>query len=459
MEIKLTEKDIEAHNKGITEYKAKNYYEAIKCFTTSLLETWKLDFVTRTYRGYCYYHIGSFKEALIDFDFVEVHEKTNGNLYRFRGEINKKLEKFENAKKDFYSSIEIEPEHLYSYLELSKILKSEKNWDEALHVINNLIKIKPNYIEAYVIKGNIYEERKNGDDGLLALSQYFKCTKIDPKNYRGYQQMAFYLYERKEFNLALNQFIHCVNLCPNGNFYYHLGMCYKEIGDIENYITEINYSKNLGYVPAAIEIKNNLDLFKIPEKKYILFFDTETTGLPKNWKASYKDVDNWPRIVQLAWQLFDENGNLIESENFIVKPKGFEIPFNSSKIHGISNERANLEGANLETILKEFKQKILGSTLLVAHNMSFDAQVMGSEFYRETSDNPIDKIDKFCTMDQTVNICKISGEYGFKWPKLGELYKHLFSVEFSETHNAMDDVKATSKCYFELKKRKLIIMK
>jgi DNA polymerase-3 subunit alpha len=36
-----------------------------------------------------------------------------------------------------------------------------------------------------------------------------------------------------------------------------------------------------------------------------LIYDTETTGLPKNYNAPLTDSDNWPRLVQLAWQLHD----------------------------------------------------------------------------------------------------------------------------------------------------------
>lgn len=35
-----------------------------------------------------------------------------------------------------------------------------------------------------------------------------------------------------------------------------------------------------------------------------LFIDTETTGLPKEYDAPYTDIDNWPRLVQLAWIVF-----------------------------------------------------------------------------------------------------------------------------------------------------------
>ena len=78
-----------------------------------------------------------------------------------------------------------------------------------------------------------------------------------------------------------------------------------------------------------------------------LIFDTETTGLPKDWNAPFTDSDNWPRLVQLAWQLHDESGKLIDNKNFIVKPEGYTIPYNAEKIHGISTERAEEEGYDL----------------------------------------------------------------------------------------------------------------
>ena len=50
-----------------------------------------------------------------------------------------------------------------------------------------------------------------------------------------------------------------------------------------------------------------------------LIFDTETTGLPQNWKAPLTDFDNWPRCVQLAWQLHDKKGKLLDVKNYIIK--------------------------------------------------------------------------------------------------------------------------------------------
>ncbi len=70
-----------------------------------------------------------------------------------------------------------------------------------------------------------------------------------------------------------------------------------------------------------------------------LFFDTETTGLPQNWKAPVTDLNNWPRMIQIAWILCDDKGNRIESDDFIIKPENFEIPKDASTIHGISTEK------------------------------------------------------------------------------------------------------------------------
>ena len=49
-----------------------------------------------------------------------------------------------------------------------------------------------------------------------------------------------------------------------------------------------------------------------------LIFDTETTGLPKRWDAPITDTDNWPRCIQIAWQLHDDLGRVVEHDNSLV---------------------------------------------------------------------------------------------------------------------------------------------
>ncbi len=184
-----------------------------------------------------------------------------------------------------------------------------------------------------------------------------------------------------------------------------------------------------------------------------LIFDTETTGLPKNWRAPISDTSNWPRCVQIAWQLHDELGNLIESNSFLIKPDGYDIPYESEKIHGISTQLAEKEGHNLETVLKKFNLSISKSKFIVGHNVNFDLNVIGCEFYRKNISSNIELTDILdtCT-ESTAFLCKLPGGRGgkFKLPTLTELHEFLFSSPFQEAHNATADVEATARCFLEL---------
>jgi len=89
-----------------------------------------------------------------------------------------------------------------------------------------------------------------------------------------------------------------------------------------------------------------------------LIFDTETTGLPKNWKAPITDTSNWPRCIQIAWQLHDKYGNLKENKSFIIKPDGFDIPYESENIHGIATDLAVAAGDVRIIVLESFDAAI-----------------------------------------------------------------------------------------------------
>ncbi|MEE1946643.1 3'-5' exonuclease [Pedobacter sp. KR3-3] len=187
-----------------------------------------------------------------------------------------------------------------------------------------------------------------------------------------------------------------------------------------------------------------------------LFFDTETTGLPKNWKAAVTDLANWPRLVQLAYLYFNAKGELIASGDFIVRPEGFIIPKESSDIHGITTERAINEGLSLKVVLENFYGYLDSCTHLVAHNMSFDEKIMGAELLRNNMKELISQKSRICTMLGTKNYCALPGPYGYKWPKLSELHYKLFGSDFMEAHNAAADIQATARCFWELRKRRLI---
>ena len=189
-----------------------------------------------------------------------------------------------------------------------------------------------------------------------------------------------------------------------------------------------------------------------------LIFDTETTGLPRNFNAPITDTDNWPRCIQIAWQLHDEMGNLLEHQDYLVKPEGFNIPYDAERIHGISTELAEEQGIALAEVLEKFNIALGKSKFIVGQNLGFDLNIMGCEFHRLGVESKMASIPVLDTCTEiTADLLKIPGGRGgrFKLPTLTELHSHLFGVPFAEAHNATADVEATTRCFLELIRREV----
>jgi len=184
-----------------------------------------------------------------------------------------------------------------------------------------------------------------------------------------------------------------------------------------------------------------------------LIFDTETTGLPKSWNAPITNTDNWPRCVQIAWQLHDGMGNVIEHNDFLIKPEGYNIPYDAERIHGISTELATEQGISLAEGLVLFNEALEKTTFIVGQNVNFDLNIMGCEFHRLGVENKLTSLPVLdtCT-EKTALLCQIPGGRGgkFKLPTLTELHTHLFGTGFGDAHNATADVEATTRCFLEL---------
>lgn len=188
-----------------------------------------------------------------------------------------------------------------------------------------------------------------------------------------------------------------------------------------------------------------------------LFFDTETTGLPKDYKAPATDTDNWPRLVQIAWILTDDERNVLETKEFIIKPEGFIIEEGASNVHGISTEKAIEVGVKLTDVLTEFNKVVDSAEYIIAHNINFDEKIVGAELIRNRVNSNFGRKEKLCTMQSSTNYCKLPGFYGkYKWPKLSELHIKLFDKDFEGAHDALADIQATERCFWELRTKKLI---
>ncbi|MGB0366521.1 MAG: DNA polymerase III subunit alpha [Flavobacteriaceae bacterium] len=184
-----------------------------------------------------------------------------------------------------------------------------------------------------------------------------------------------------------------------------------------------------------------------------LIFDTETTGLPKRWDAPLTDSENWPRCIQIAWQIHDAKGEVISHEDYLIQPDGFTIPFDSEQVHGISTALAEDQGIPQEEVLEKFRTALDQVEYVVGHNVSFDRNIMGAEYLRSGREDVLEgkAIVDTCT-EETATLCQLPGGRGgkFKLPTLSELYHFLFQESFKEAHNATADVEATSRAFLEL---------
>lgn len=189
----------------------------------------------------------------------------------------------------------------------------------------------------------------------------------------------------------------------------------------------------------------------------VLFFDTETTGFFN--RNAPMDHATQPHIVQFAAMLCDEKEEVISQCAAIVcPPLHVEVPAQATAIHGISTEMARKYGISWLTALALLDDLAMRADRLVAHNIEFDAGVIGCMYARDdrvlnTFGGGPSTPSHFCTMKATTPLCKLPGNYGFKWPKLIEAYRHFFGCDFDKAHDALADVTACKRIYFELQSR------
>lgn len=192
-----------------------------------------------------------------------------------------------------------------------------------------------------------------------------------------------------------------------------------------------------------------------------LFFDTETTGLPKNFGAPVTDTENWHPTVQIAWAPVSLTERTIGTpRSYIILPNGLEIPSKATAIHGISTERARREGHRLGKVLDRFLKAVATSHGLVAHNVAFDVPTVRAELVRLKRPDPLVSIATICTKEESTDYCQLPStsrwHSGYKWPSLQELHETLFDQGFENAHDASSDVEAGARCFLELVNRGII---
>lgn len=197
------------------------------------------------------------------------------------------------------------------------------------------------------------------------------------------------------------------------------------------------------------------DGFGLGDFLMILFFDTETTGLPL-FKEPSEHPDQ-PHIVQLAMELCEDDGTVVESYEAIVNI-GQPIPAEVTAIHGITTEMS-AAGIEVKQMLADFMTLAERADAFAGHNIDFDLRLIRIQCARHLGSKwDVDKL-KHCTMKMATPIVNLPPtekmvRAGFNKPKsanLGECIRHFFDEELDGAHNALVDVQACRRVYFHIK--------
>lgn len=207
----------------------------------------------------------------------------------------------------------------------------------------------------------------------------------------------------------------------------------------------------------------------------ILVFDVETTGLLPKTDASgnVPTLGQYPYVIQFSFLVYNKFLKKIEKtyDYYIDIPKHIIISDKITELTGINREICDLKGVSFEFAIEKFYNEYMNCGCVIAHNYEFDKTMIKVELQRNKNKinevapyclntfsllfEEVNKIRNFCTMRAGTNICNIavnieSGKTYNKWPKLSELYFHLFKELPDGFHNSMVDILACLRCYLKM---------
>jgi DNA polymerase III epsilon subunit-like protein len=174
--------------------------------------------------------------------------------------------------------------------------------------------------------------------------------------------------------------------------------------------------------------------------KKILFYDTETSGIPPARGRRYENLDNYPWLLQISAILYTEDSTELRHINHYVRRPGLGI--NNSNIHGITPEVLAEKGEDIDYVIQKFKEICAEADLVVCHNYAFDSTIVRTELKRNGIRDFLSEIPFFCTMTEC------------GWPSasisLQKLHTELFGKKFDNHHDSLSDTRATANCFFKM---------
>jgi DNA polymerase III epsilon subunit-like protein len=182
-----------------------------------------------------------------------------------------------------------------------------------------------------------------------------------------------------------------------------------------------------------------------------LVIDTETTGLTPLSFVTERNNKQWPRMVQIAWGLVGE-ASIEMQHTAIIRPVGFQIPYNAICIHGITQAQAKEKGEDLQHQLKMLVHAMQQADTIVAHNLNFDIGIIQSEAMRLGYPMKFPEQRRCTAFMGQAYLRKDKKIRLADFPTLSDLHKQLLGCDYEPKHDAQSDVIACAHVYEQLRR-------
>lgn len=198
----------------------------------------------------------------------------------------------------------------------------------------------------------------------------------------------------------------------------------------------------------------------------ILVFDTETTGFPL-WNEP-SEHEGQPHLTDICAILMSEEGEVIETFDQLIQPKGWVVSDEAAAVTGLTTEFLIINGGDEKEAVARFGQLHKKADIRVAHNISFDDRILRIAIKRYFGDAPADRFKSaptYCTASAskpivkcppTEKMLKSRFRNQFKTPNMQEALSYFFPGEtIGQAHRARPDAEACAKVFFALRKLEL----
>lgn len=186
--------------------------------------------------------------------------------------------------------------------------------------------------------------------------------------------------------------------------------------------------------------------------KYIIE-DTEGSGLFDFKKPA--DAVGQPRLASIGLIMVDENFQIEEAYERLIKPDGWTFDNNSeaAKVNGLTHERLMAEGVPVRDVLRIYGAAIDDRRIVIGFNVMHDLKQLRSELRIAGYPDRFMQTRYICAMQGCRKAVDARGVKGQKKaPRLEEACK-FFGIEQQSAHGAFSDAKDVLEIMRKLRER------